>query len=292
MLSILIPVYNFDVRELVEELSHQASLLEIDCEIICLDDASEISWQNINEELKSFENVIYQSLDKNVGRAHIRNLLADKARFEYLLFLDCDSKTQTSYYLKNYVNRLPTHSVLYGGRTYQEEKPTDNTLWFHWWYGINREQMSVEARSKKPHHGFMTNNFLIPKKLFNQIRFDESLRQYGHEDTLFGWQLKKNGINVEHLDNPLIHIGLEKNEMFIDKSIQAIENLTILLKQYPELDTRLIATWQQLKKYQLASLVSILLKPLRPFIIKNLKGSKPQLKGFDLLKLSYFLELY
>ncbi|MBK9012976.1 MAG: hypothetical protein IPM82_02230 [Saprospiraceae bacterium] len=66
----------------------------------------------------------------------------------------------------------------------------------------------------------MTNNFLIPRQLFLEIQFDETLRQYGHEDTLFGMELARRQVPIVHIDNPLEHIGLEPVDVFLRKTEQ------------------------------------------------------------------------
>ncbi len=290
MLSVLIPIYNFDVRLLVENLHRQAEKLDVDFEICCLDDASDAPFQELNRRLKMLEHVVYQELPQNIGRARIRNRLAEWARYDYLLFMDADSKVVSDDYLEQYLRFLPTASVLYGGRCYDNKPPEDPHLYFHWFYGINREQRSARDRALQPHHGFMTNNFLITKGAFQRIRFEEQITRYGHEDTLFGLQLKQNDIDIVHLDNPLEHIGLEKNDRFLKKSLEAVENLAFLIKKHPELETRLTRSFHFLQKYRLSQMVNTFLKILQPLFERNLKGKHPRLLLFDLMKLGYFLE--
>ena len=71
-------------------------------------------------------------------------------------------------------------------------------------------------------------NVLIEKTIFDKIRFNEELKQYGHEDTLFGYQLKKAGIDILHIDNGLVHGGVEANRDFLNKTKLGIENLSKL----------------------------------------------------------------
>ena len=61
-----------------------------------------------------------------------------------------------------------------------------------------------------------------------KIRFNEELKQYGHEDTLLSYQLKKAGVGILHIDNGLVHEGLESNKDFLDKTKLSIENLSKL----------------------------------------------------------------
>ena len=80
MLSILIPVYNFDVRVLVEELHRQALGLSLPAEILCFDDGSAEQWKTLNREVALLSSVRYKEWPENLGRSRIRNALADAAR--------------------------------------------------------------------------------------------------------------------------------------------------------------------------------------------------------------------
>ena len=89
MLSILIPTYNYNIFPLVTELVNQAKVLKIEFEIITIDDGSN-QFQIENHKINHLENCSYTVLSNNIGRSSIRNLLAKKAKFKWLLFLDAD----------------------------------------------------------------------------------------------------------------------------------------------------------------------------------------------------------
>jgi len=291
MLSILIPIYNFDVRQLVHELHAQGCLLDVPFEIICVEDASSPDFVKINQELIELKHLKIEVLSQNVGRSKIRNYLANKANYDYLLFMDCDSMPTTSSYLLNYCKHLSPDKLLYGGRCYQKQAPSDAELYFHWYYGKNREESSSLLRQQQPHKSFMTNNFLIPRAIFNKIKFDEELTQYGHEDTIFGLELKNRNITILHLDNPLEHIGIEKNIVFINKSKQAIQNLYLLhKKQNLGNDIKLLNYYLMAKKYYLSFFILLFYKLFKGFILRNLCSNQPKLKFFDLYKLGYLIE--
>ena len=55
---------------------------------------------------------------------------------------------------------------------------------------VERTTKAAE-RNKHPHAGFSTFNVLIEKSVFSKIRFNEELKQYGHEDTLTGLPVEK-----------------------------------------------------------------------------------------------------
>ena len=103
MISILIPIYNFAVKELVSKLSRQAQDLNIDFEILCIDDNSKSKYINLNKDLEKINGVIYKINKKNIGRSAIRNLLTKQSKYDYLLFLDCDVKIKDNF-IKNILN--------------------------------------------------------------------------------------------------------------------------------------------------------------------------------------------
>ncbi len=290
MISILIPVYNFDICTLVQELHRQSSQLAIPFEIICLDDGSTTAFKEKNRTIKEYTHLTYQELPQNLGRSKIRNRLGELAKYDQLLFMDCDSKVVREDYMAHYANHLQSRSVLYGGRVYQPSPPADPALRFHWEYGRQREQQTADQRAKKPFHAFMTNNFIIPKAIFQQIRFDEQLTQYGHEDTLFGMELKRRNIHILHLDNPLEHLGLETQTIFLQKTQKGIENLYQLYTRQLDIETKLLSLFLRLKRNNLHTATHFILRKLKPLIRSAMRYQPKQMRWFDLWKLAILLE--
>jgi len=289
MLSILIPVYEFDVNELVQTLHNQCLLAGIDFEILCFDDGSGEGMRRVNRRIKALDKVRYEEMEKNIGRSAIRNALADAARYEFLLFMDNDSGVIREDYIRQYLNHLATDRLLCGGRSYASTPPVDARYYLHWLYGSRREQIPVDIRRQHPWHGFMTNNFVIPKVLFQTIRFDENLVQYGHEDTLFGRELGLRKIEIFHLDNPLEHTGLEDTDTFLKKAKIAVQNLYILNVQYPDLDTRLLRAYRLVKRYRLSAFLRYTLHRLEGVLLTNLRSMRPSLYVLDVYKLGLLL---
>ena len=175
MLSICIPIYNFDVRALIDDLLCQGNKLAVPFELILIDDCSEKSFKNINK--LSCEKATYIELDKNIGRSKIRNLFLEYAQYENLLFLDCDAKLVSETYLENYISLLMNENpqVIFGGSIYENELKDKNCL-LNWKYGLKRQQQSAENRKLNPYQSFMTNNFIIKKSLFEKEKFNEKLQ--------------------------------------------------------------------------------------------------------------------
>ncbi len=293
MLSILIPIYNFDVEPLVQHLHQQGERSGVPFEICCWDDGSELAFRQKNAAVDRLANVSYQTLTKNIGRSAIRNALAKAATYDYLLFLDCDSKVVRAHYLQTYLDHLQADTVLYGGRVYEAQPPADHRLHLHWHYGRQREQTSASERKRQPYHSFMTNNFLIPKAVFEQIGFDESLRQYGHEDTLFGLELRQRSIPILHLDNPLEHLGLESAETFLQKTEQAVENLHQLWQSGKLTEARLLHFFEQCRRLYLIRPLHALFQLAKPWLHSYfLQRHQTNLWLFDFYKLGVFIQHY
>jgi len=252
MLSVLIPVYNFNVVPFVKELKAQCISSNISFEIICLDDCSDNSFKTKNSVLANQEYVVYEELPENIGRSKIRNRLAEIAKYENLLFLDCDSKTNNSNFISNYITEINGKSVVYGGRNYEKNKPENPKEYFRWWYGVNRETINSSERKKAIYNHFMTNNFCIPKSIFLAIKLDETINGYGHEDTLFGIELKKKQVPIHHIENPLCHIGLEDFKTFISKTEEGIINLNKLINQQKvDESIKLLRAYDKAKKLKI-----------------------------------------
>lgn len=289
MISILIPVYNFDVTDLVQDLHEQVQNLKENIEIILADDGSKEVWKKKNRTLQNLENVNYEELSQNLGRSAIRNYLSKKAKYEFLLFLDNDMKVIGDDFIENYLRSCHREKVVTGGLLYPDFLPEGNKI-LHYKVGKNREVKSVSERSKSPYESFLSCNFLVPKSIFRAINFDESLRQYGHEDTLFGMELEKKGIEIVHIENPLVHLGLEPAKVFLSKTEKAIENLCFLNKKTDFSKSKLIRISLKINQLGLNSVVLFFLKRIRWFLLKNLNSSAPNLFFFDLYKLLLFIE--
>jgi glycosyltransferase involved in cell wall biosynthesis len=228
-ISLLIPVLNYDIIALVHSMKSAMGKVPEFHEIVIGDDGSSAEYRAKYHTLES-ENIKVISSEKNIGRAAIRNKLALEASGDYLLFIDADVMlpgTAEAYFLK-WIPFIEKSRVICGGTLYHDSAPGDPDKLLRWKYGKWREQKSAVERNKHPHAGFSTFNVLIDKTIFSKIRFNEELKQYGHEDTLLGYQLKKAGIGILHIDNGLMHEGLESNREFLNKTKLGIENLSKL----------------------------------------------------------------
>lgn len=288
MLSILIPIYNFNVVDVVMELKKQAEKNDIPFEILCFDDASS-DHKEANSKLKNETHVRYQELKANIGRTKIRNILVEEAKYNNLIFLDCDIAITKTNFLAAYTPYLNSGHIVCGGVAYEKEEPI-KAQQLRWKYGRNREEKNASIRNQSPYQSFTAFNLLAPKKIFQRIAFNEKIKGYGHEDTLFGIELKKDGITVAHIDNPIIHLGLDNEQTFIQKTEVGLQNLYTLIQENK------INKDVKLYRYYLICKPSLFLTKFIFTVMKKwcknrlTKGSNSLLL-FDLFKLSYLLTL-
>ena len=297
MLSILIPAYNFDVVDLAEELLRQAKQIDTPIEVLIIDDHSLSYFRKRNASLASRSRVSYLELDYNIGRSKIRNRLVDFASGEWLLFLDCDMVISRPDFLQNYISRLGEAPVICGGIGYGI-RPMSSEYILRWKYGIVRESKPALRRQMFPHWSFLSGNFMISREVYNQIRFNEEISGYGHEDTLFGLELKHRNIPVLHIDNQAIHIGLEPCYEYLAKSEQGIVNLIKLLQIAPDMKpelqraVRLLRVSRFMNFFRLNKPLSWVFMIFNPIIRRHLCSKRPSLILLDIYKLGLAARLF
>lgn len=297
MISICIPVYNFDVTELVDELQKQANHINYPVEILLFDDHSQNFFRQRNSLLASRSNVNYLDFDFNIGRSKIRNRLADFATGKWLLFLDCDVAIDDPEYLKRYIDSMEKAKVICGGRKYGP-KPFRHELLLRWKYGVERECKTAFFRQVNPYSSFISGNFLIEYDTFQTIRFNEELSGYGHEDTLLGLDLKKHQVEILHIDNPAVHIGLDSNFDFLLKTEQGVSNLARILQIMPCMRTDIEKSIKVLSVFRFLRHVGMLhplrwtFRALTPVIKSGLCSSNPSIFLLDVYKLLLLARIY
>lgn len=298
MLSICIPVYNFDVTPLVDELLRQASEITYPVEILVFDDYSQSYYRKKNSQLEPRPHVTYLEFDFNIGRSKIRNRLADLAHGQWLLYLDCDTVPESPNFLRNYVEQLGKAPVIYGGLTYGPRPTAHKELMLRWKYGVRRECLKARFRQIKAYKSFKSSNFVVERETFRGIRFNELLSGYGHEDTLLGIEFEKHDVKILHIDNPAVHLGLDSCTVFIEKSTQAIHNLARILQMLPESQKKIEKSIKLLNVFRIARFTGMtyplraILRVFKPIIKKQLAGKEPSVTLFDMYKLSLLMKLY
>lgn len=278
MLSICIPVHNFDVRPLVGELDRQAQCLGEATEVLVYDNGSESAIRDLHRDLANHPRVRYERLDGKIGKSALRNRMAKEARGSHLIMIDQETWPNDRY-LARYLEAVPAKVVM-GGITYDCLRPDDPRMVLHWSYGQRREKLPP-ARRRENHGYFGSTNFLVSRETLLAHPFPE-LAEYGHENTLWGQLLVPTGIAVAYIENPVVFKALEPFEVFLANQRNAVKNLKELRKQYPTMRTRLTTFADRYPK--MVSLTEYLPeKALLRYLYKS-----GDLKVLDLLKIKWW----
>jgi glycosyltransferase involved in cell wall biosynthesis len=328
MISILIPVYNRNVIPLVTDLQRQGIESGIPFDILVADDASDqeaIKAGNASLDLLPY--VRCHTFSQNIGVRSLRQEMAAMATYPNLLLIDSDAVVEDERYLLRYMQLADGKTVVFGGIVYPEEPRRDN---LRWWYGINRECAPADKSNRRP-GGFLTTfNLLIPRDIFMKASAEMSgeweametsgeweametsgeweasapppgaigqLSGYGHEDTLLGMQLERDGVRVLHINNPLLHTGLPDNETFLRQTESGVSNLLVLYRSFEPLSllrkrSRLIRLFEWLRRLGLLRIYSVWFSRNESGIRRQLLSSTPSLRKMDVYKLGKLVRLY
>lgn len=293
-LSVLIPCYNGRCVELVESLSallkREEGRVGLRYEVLVADDGSTDNEAiEYNKKIDSLGNCRYIIRDKNVGRAAIRNFLAREARYEWLLFIDCDMVVRDESYIKRYVNS-PDSPVIYGGYSVKgDHEKLKGNLRFAYEKKCEASHIYKE-RKKNPYRDFHTSNFIVRRDIMLNNPLDERFYYYGYEDVLWGKTLKDNNISIGHIDNPLSFEKFESNTGFIAKTE---EGLTTLYHFRKELEgySSIIRYEKKLRRLGMIPAVALINKTLSKHIKRNLQGNNPSIFLFNIYKICFFCNL-
>lgn len=285
MLSILIPSYNTPIYELVTALHNEVTDLNIAFEICVCDDASTL-YQTENKRIQPLSNCRFFQFEHNKGRTFTRDFLAQQANYKTLLFLDADVLPTHANFLATYLKNNPhNNQVVMGGYNYREQHTPFQSL--RWTFGKQRENIPTAIRNSNPYKYVFSGNFAITKNTYNRVALPKENR-YGM-DILFSEALRKNQIDVIHIDNTIDHLGLESNAIFLKKSLQAVK----LRYDYRDtVQTSFEEKYQKLKAYGVQKLCSKITALLTPLFLRNLQSKKPNMFVFDLYRFGYYCRLH
>ena len=290
-LSILIPTFNYVCIDLVRALAAQCEQCPQldDYEIIVADDGSEDKFIGLNRGINLIPHCHYEETAENIGRSRILNKMTTLIRYEWTLIIDSDAEVLSDDFINKYLSHTEGNDVICGGiTTSRKHKRKDNLLR----YKYEKSAQSIRSltyRNANPYQHFSSFNILINTKVFNTVNFDDSIKQYGYEDTLFGIGLKRNKYKIVHIDNPLIHSGIDTNLSYLTKTEQALQNL-VLLKDKLQEGSVLYQTYLKCRKIHLLPLIKIWHKLFSSVERRNLLSRHPSLFVFELYKLGYFTE--
>lgn len=312
-ISILIPTFNDSCFTLVSTLRDQLLAMEATTrweelkgawEIIVADDCStNAAVRAENAKIDSLNGCRVEWRTKNVGRAAIRNFLAQQAKGDWLLFIDSDMVIRRKDFVERYLTDLIDHKgVLYGG--YEVNPPSGRSncsppmggagggalASLRYIYETkNAYKHSVEERRKQPYRDFHTSNFMISRDVMLRIPFNEDFKMYGYEDVLLGKQLEETGVPIHHIDNPVSFEIFETNEDFLRKTEESVRTqieFSHLLGDY----STLIRTARRIESLHLTWLVRLMSKLFANRLRRYLCTGKPNIFALNVYKLMKYTD--
>lgn len=240
-LSVLIPVYNWDVSALLRRVIGEADAFDLwgRVEVIVLDDGSseqaplDANAAFLSRHVRPF--LEFSSLEGNVGRSAVRNLLAAKAKGEFILFLDCDVLPDDERFLRNYLERAHEgeFDVVCGGVSYRTRTLNHSSYDYHAYLGERKEVKPASDRNREPWRHILTSNIMVRKSVFVGIPFDERFTGYGYEDIEWGVRLAAK-FRILHIDNTASHLGLVTKAVTYEKMRSSVPNYLLLREICPQ----------------------------------------------------------
>ncbi|MCR9269136.1 MAG: glycosyltransferase [Hyphomonadaceae bacterium] len=192
------------------------------------------------------------SAPKNCGRSHARNRLKSLAETDWILFLDADMQPDDEDFLNRYLDAIDVNkspALVAGGFSLEHIRPTQETH-LHAAQAAMSECITAEYRALEPGRYTFTSNILVHRDVLTEIEFDPGFTGWGWEDV--DWGLRVAAIYpVLHIDNTATHLGLDKDEVLIEKYATSADNFVRLVERHPD-------TMEATPLYRMARVFSIL----------------------------------
>lgn len=291
-IAILIPTYNYVCLPLVRELHRQASqIVGLTFEIVVAEDGSDdTDCIGQNAEISALSHCRHIVNKENVGRAVIRNQLANMAKMPWLLFIDSDMRVVSPQFVERYVQTPDEWTVVYGGNTTHGGAWNDERRLKVRYEQAAERHFTPQQRAKQPNQNLNTSNILVAKGVLQAVPFDSRFRTYGYEDVFWGMQLAQQGIEVAHIDNPVGFNHYDSNVVFVGKTIEGLHTLYAFRHELAAYSP-IVRLESRLRNMHLDGAVRGLLGIIMPWLHRRIIGLKPSLLAFKLFKLCTYLRI-
>lgn len=234
-LSILVPVYNWDVRALLEILHNQAEELpeRYGIEIIAVDDGSDKKY-DIRPFIAQLPLINYEKRESNEGRVAIRNHLISRAKGEFILLLDGDMLPDHETFLLNYIELAESGcDIISGGISYKQHTERKENYSFYYYKSAKTEAISAKLRRRNPWRYVFTSNIVVRRTITESVPFDPRFTGYGFED--IEWALRlADSYGITHIDNCCSHMGVMSKRQTFSRMRDSIDNFALLLSLHPQ----------------------------------------------------------
>lgn len=237
-ISVIIPVYNWDIRLLVDKLACEIVNDDLSSviEVLVADDCSELEYKENNKQhISKYTFFKYFELEKQLGRSKVRNFLVQKTKYPYILMLDADMLPDKDSFLAEYFSHITSDQrIVCGGYSYKTRICMGREYDFYVYKGKKTEEIQADIRNETPWRYLFTGNVLVPRKVLNTIELDEQFIGYGYEDTEWSIRLFKK-YPIYHVDNTCSHLGLVRKDIAFNRMRGSIRNFLRIKALHPEL---------------------------------------------------------
>ena len=230
LISVIVPIYNVDkyLDKCVESIVNQTYK---NLEIILVDDGSPDKSPKMCDEWAKKDNRIVVIHKKNGGVCTARNMGLDKAKGEWITFVDADDYIEPTYAEDMLNKAIETNSkyVCCGYyKIYQNNTESINADGTE--KTLDKKEYLISLLNVQTSYGFVHMK-LIQKDVLKGIRFNESL--VVGEDALFNIELTKNLDKVVIFNKPLYNyrVNLDSavrryDDNYVNKYTDSMETMT------------------------------------------------------------------
>lgn len=232
-LSVLIPFYRDDPRDLVSALETQAC----DIEIVLIDDGCPDADLNSAVEGRVMDAHLparLLSARTNLGRAAGRNSLARHARADWLLFLDADMAIEPGFIARWLeIARAADFDAAFGG--FDMPAVISGDCAAHAALARAGDVEDAAARARRGASAFASSNLLVSWTLMAGTEFDTGYTGWGWEDVDWAVRAARRA-RLVHVDNPASHGGLQPVEALLSKFEDGGVNFARFLAAHPDMN--------------------------------------------------------
>ncbi len=267
-ISLIVITYNQIeyLRRQIESIKAQRT--SADFEVIIVNDCSSDGTADFLNSLQKNENWKFINNEKNFGRAMVRNIGADLASGEILIFVDGDLYLSPNFLEAHRMfHSNNPDSVAVGKVVYENGDSLCRYL-------ETRGAVKMEPGDNLPFRYFVSWNFSILRSAFSSLEgFDTDFSGYGGEDLEFGYRLTKASQKIYYLEEATAtHIQHPSLEEMIEKRYRfGIEALPLFMMKHPPAayDVPIYRLYEN-KKYR-SILRIVFSSPMYNFITRLLK---------------------
>jgi glycosyltransferase involved in cell wall biosynthesis len=270
-------------------LCNQCCGLQISWEVVVADDGSPANAAALNDEVASLKGCRLIKYPENIGRAGIRNFLAQLSHYDTLIYIDA-GMMPSERFIDTYVRHIGKADVVVGSLKVAKEHIDLSNLRCK--NELRAERRStIETRNASAYTNFHSGNFMIRRQAMLDNPFRSEILTYGYEDTLFGKDLADKHVSILHIDNPLCFVRFESNERFLEKTKEAMLTLYTYreeLKGY----SGLLDVVERLQRFHMLRITVWISRWIEKIIMRNLLVNHRLMPFYNLYRIMCLARLF